>query len=257
MGSIRVAILTVCMLLTAVTTRSEENGPAEFVLVNAPYPPFVMPLGDPAGPGIDMEIALRVLERLGIPTTVRLVPFKRALAMLETGQADMTTSLSLRQERDAYLLWSEPYRTDTAYTFFTRKDSPFTPARLEDLRGKTVGMIRGFVYPRAFAGDPDIGKVEAPQMESLVEMLLHGRFDAIIVNNMAGRYELLATGKMNEVIQAPFEIRTPGDTGTVMGFSRARGRADLVPRFNAELRKMLADGTIRKIESAYRRFPTP
>lgn len=245
------ALLFFVLALLPVMAISEGTGQGEFILVNSPYPPYVMPEGHPTGPGIDMEIALRALERLGVTATVQFAPFKRVLVMLEQGQADMTTTLSFRAERDAYLLWSEPYRTDTTYVFFTVKGSPFQPARLEDLRGRTVGMVRGFTYPQAFAGDPDIARVEAPHMESLVGMLLAGRFDAIIVNSMAGRYELKATGRMDDVRQAPFGLRTPEDKGTVMGFSRIRGHEDLLSRFNAEIRRMLADGTVDEIERKY------
>lgn len=245
------ALLSLTLALLPVMARCEGTGQGEFVVANSPYPPYVMPEGHPAGPGIDMEIALRALERLGVNATVQFAPFKRVLAMLERGQADMTTSLSFRPERDAYLLWSEPYRTDTTYIFFTVKGSPFEPASMEDLRGRTVGMIRGFAYPQAFLEDPHIARVEAPQMENLVRMLLAGRFDVIIVNNMAGRYELKATGRMNDVRQASFELRTPDDRGTVMGFSKIRGHEGLLLRFNAEIRRMLADGTVDEIGKKY------
>ena len=228
-----------------------ESLPSEVLLVNAPYPPYVMPEGHSLGPGIDMEIAMTALENMGVKTTVQLVPFKRALAMLEEGQADLTTSLSFRAERDGYLLWSLPYRTDTNYIFFTRKDSDFEPKRIEDLRGRKVGVVRGFVFPPAFADDQAIEKVEAPHIASLMGMLLEERFDALIVNSIVGKHELMATGRMAEVRQAPFILRTPGDKGTVMGFSKARVSRDFVDRFNEQIRKMLDDGTIDRIEAKY------
>ena len=171
--------------------------------------------------------------------------------MLEAGQADLTTSLSYRAERDEYLCWSLPYRTDTNYIFFTRRDSDFEPGRIEDLRGRRVGVVRGFVFPAAFADDPAIEKVEAPHIPSLLAMLLEGRFDALIVNSIVGKHELKATGRMAEVRQAPFILQTPGDKGTVMGFSKARLSRDFVGRFDEQIRKMLGDGTIGRIEAKY------
>jgi polar amino acid transport system substrate-binding protein len=225
--------------------------PEEVILANAPYPPYVMPEKHAGGPGIDMEIAMTALENMGVRAVVKLAPFKRVLAMLEEGQAELTTSLSFRAERDEYLHWSLPYRTDTSYIFFTRKDSAFQPERIEDLRGMKVGVVRGFVFPAAFAEDPDIEKVEAPHIPSMLAMLLEGRFDALIVNSIVGKHEMLATGRMAEVKQAPFSLRSPNDKGTVMGFSKARVSREFVDRFNAELRKMLNDGTIDRIEDKY------
>jgi len=248
-------ILFVLVILTISNLAGPTLLPAEMttevVLVNASYPPYVMPQGHPLGPGIDMEVAMTALENMGVRTSVQLVPFKRALAMLEEGRADLTTSLSFREERDEYLLWSLPYRTDTSYIFFTRKDASFEPRRVEDLRGKSVGVVRGFVFPSAFADDAAIVKVEAPHVASLVGMLLKGRFDALIVNSIVGKHELMATGRLAEVKQAPFSLRSLNDKGTVMGFSKARVSREFVERFNAELRKMLDDGTIDRIEDKY------
>ena len=248
MKKILIALAVLAVLLPGMTSRAANT---EFILANAPYPPFVMPPGHPEGPGIDMEIAMRVLEGLGITPQVRIEPFKRVLALLEEGRADMTTSLSFRENRDRYLLWSTPYRSDTTYVFYVRKDSAFAPQKLEDLRGRTVGMARGFVFPEAFMHDMAIGKDEAPHMKSLAAMLLEGRFDAIIVNNLAGRYELQQTGRMSEIRQAPFSISSPDDAGTFMGFSRARIHRDLVQRFNAELERLKTEGVIDEIKRKY------
>lgn len=251
MGRNMSRMLAFLMILALPGLVCAESLPGEVVLVNADYPPYVMPEGHPGGPGIDMEIAMAALENMGVRAVVKLVPFKRVLAMLEEGQADLTTSLSYRVERDAYLYWSLPYRTDTSYIFFTRRDSGFEPKRIEDLRGRRVGVVRGFVFPAAFADDPAIEKVEAPHIPSLLAMLLEGRFDALIVNSIAGKYELIATGRMDEVIQAPFTLRTPDDKGTVMGFSKARVSQDFVDRFNEQIRKMLDQGTLGRIEATY------
>lgn len=198
-----------------------------------------------------MEIAVKALSNLGIKTSIQLVPFKRALAMLEIGQADLTTTLSFREDRDAYIQWSVPYRDSTTYIFFTQKSSPFTPASLGDLRGKTIGVVRGFTYPAAFTDDVGIKKSEAPDTASLMNMLLAGRFDAIIVNSIVGRYELHSTGKISQVKEAPIRLTSQDSKGTVMGFAKIRNLTNLVEAFNRELRKMLADGTIARIEKKY------
>ncbi|MEE4241835.1 MAG: transporter substrate-binding domain-containing protein [Desulfopila sp.] len=248
---LQLVIIALVTLLSVQSGQASSSLPTEVTLVNDPYPPYVMPAGHPLGPGIDMEIALQVLKNLGIEVTVELMPFRRVLATLEAGQADMTTSLSFRKERDAYLLWSRPYRKDVRYIFFTRRDSSFNPQRLDDLSGKDVGMVSGFVFPPAFIENRDIRKTEAPHMESLVNMLLADRFDAIIVNSVVGRYQLQATGRMTEVKEAQFELVTPGSKGTVMAFSRARNHEELVRHFDQELERMLSDGAIERIVEKY------
>lgn len=227
--------------------------PRELLMVNTPYPPYVMPEGHPAGPGIDVELARIALERIGVALRISMVPFSRGLFMLENGEAQLTTTLSVRDDRGAYLYWSHPYRTDVSYHFYVPADGAFLPRSLEELRGKTVGTVRGFFYPAPFADDAMIRKLEAPDMPSLVAMGAAKRFDAIIVNGIVGKYEIAVSGRAAQLKEAPFEIRSPDSRGTVFGFSRKAVAPDLVGAFNRELEKLIADGTMHSITEKYLR----
>jgi polar amino acid transport system substrate-binding protein len=221
------------------------------IIANAPYPPFVMPEGHALGPGIDMEIAIEALRRVGIRASVQMYPFTRVLAALKSGEAQLTTTLSFNAERDAYLRWSAPYRSGSGYLIFTLSSGGFKPAALEDLRGKSVGVVRGFVYPPAFSANAGIAKIEAPDSESLIKMFFAGRFDAIITNSIVGSYDLKTSGRMAEAYQAPFVLQSQDNRATVMGFSKQAVSADIVERFNRELSAMQADGTMANIERKY------
>lgn len=222
----------------------------EMVIANAPYPPFVTD-NESVGPGIDMEIAAETLGRMGIRAVTEIHPFPRVLALLKSGEAHMTTTLSFNPERDAYIGWSIPYRTGSGYRIFTLKESGYRPGSIADLRGKNIGVVRGFIYPASFAANREILKMEAADSELLVKMFLAGRFDAIIANSIVGVYELKATGRMEEVFQAPFLIRSEDNRATVMGFSRKTVSPETVEKFNLVLAGMLGDGTIDRIEKKY------
>jgi polar amino acid transport system substrate-binding protein len=221
------------------------------IIANAPYPPFVMPEGHALGPGIDMEIAIEALRRMGIRANVQMYPFTRVLAALKSGEAQLTTTLSFNADRDAYLRWSAPYRSGSGYLIFTLRSANFTPTALEDLRGKSVGVVRGFVYPPAFSANAGIAKIEAPDSESLIKMFFAERFDAIITNSIVGSYDLKASGRMAEAYQAPFVLQSQDNRATVMGFSKQAVSADIVERFNRELSAMQADGSMARIERKY------
>ena len=175
--------LLIAALLALATISPQYGASAQaqggtFIIANAPYPPFVMSEGHALGPGIDMEIAIEALRRMGLRAIVQMYPFTRVLAALKSGEAQLTTSLSFNAERDAYLRWSAPYRFGPGYLIFTLRSSGFKPAALEDLRGKSVGVVRGFVYPPAFSANAGIAKIEAPDSDSLIKMFFAGRFDA-------------------------------------------------------------------------------
>ncbi len=244
------AVLSVLLAGMTVLGPAAYAQQKEMIIANAPYPPFVTG-SEGAAPGIDMEIASTVLERMGIKTSVQIHPFPRVLAMLKSGEADMTTTLSFNEERDAYLEWSIPYRTGSGYRIFSLKESGFRPESLADLRGKTIGVVRGFSYPESFSGNRDILKLEAGDSGLLVRMFLAGRFDAMISNSIVGLYELKTTGRLQEVVQAPFLIRSEDNRATVMGFSRQSVSAETVDRFNLVLAEMIRDGTVDRIEKKY------
>lgn len=225
--------------------------PRELLMINTPYPPYVMPADHPVGPGIDVELASLALERIGVAVKISMVPFARGLFMLENGEAQLTTTLSVRDDRGAYLYWSTPYRTDVSYHFYVPADGAFIPRSIEELRGKTVGTVRGFFYPAPFAEDEAIRKLEAPDMPSLVAMGAARRFDAIIVNGIVGKYEIAVSGRAAQLTEAPFEIRSPDSRGTVFGFSKKAVAPDLVGAFNRELERLIADGTLRRITEKY------
>jgi polar amino acid transport system substrate-binding protein len=221
------------------------------LIANAAYPPFVMPEGHALGPGIDMEIVIEALWRMGLKADIRMYPFARVLTALKSGEAQLTTTLSFNAERDAYMRWSAPYRTGSGYLIFTLRSGGFEPSALEDLHGKSVGVVRGFVYPPAFSGNPSIAKAEAPDSEALIKMFFAGRFDAIIVNGIVGSYDLKASGRISEAYQAPFVLQSQDNRATVMGFSKQAVSAETVERFNRELSAMQADGTMARIERKY------
>lgn len=251
-ASLRTGALAFVASLIACSAHAQAF-PRELLMVNTPYPPYVMPEGHPAGPGIDVELASLALERIGVALKISMVPFSRGLFMLESGEAQLTTTLSVRDDRGAYLYWSLPYRTDVSYHFYVPADGSFIPRSLKELRGKAVGTVRGFFYPAPFAEDARIRKLEAPDMPSLVAMGAARRFDAIIVNGIVGKYEIAVSGRAAQLKEAPFEIRSPDSRGTVFGFSRKAVTQDLVGAFNRELEKLIADGTLRRITEKYLR----
>ena len=100
MNKVARSALMVLFAVFVTFTSFAQAMPKEVVLVNDPYPPFVMAENNPLGPGIDVEIATLALQKLGITTRVVLVPFSRGLLMLENGEAHLTTTLSVREDRD-------------------------------------------------------------------------------------------------------------------------------------------------------------
>ena len=86
--------------------------------------------------------------------------------MLKVGLADLTTTISRRDDREAYLRFTAPYRLGANYCFYTRRGSPVRIGSLDDLRDSRdidagwVSRARqiGFLLHRATVGGEPHGQ---------------------------------------------------------------------------------------------------
>lgn len=229
-----------------------EAPPTTLVLANTVYPPLVNPQGHASGEGIDIEIAREALKRGGYAGGIEIqwVPWKRALFMLERGLADFTTTVNHSAERDRFLRFSTSYRAGKHYDFYTRRGAGLNLTRLEDLRGLKLAVGAGYIYPQAVLDQLD-GRVEyARDVGTAVQLVEHGRADAVIVTTLVGLWEVRHLGLVGHLERQPLQYFNPEPT--FMGFSRASPRAmAALPAMDAGLASMLRDGSIARIEKRY------
>lgn len=236
----------------ALPARSEA--PPTLVLANTVYPPLVNPQGHASGEGIDIEIAREALKRGGYTGSIDLqwVPWKRALFMLERGLADFTTTVNHSAERERFLRFSISYRAGKHYDFYTRRDSKFNLARLEDLRGLRLALSAGYIYPQPVLDQLE-GRIEyARDVSTAVQLVEHDRADVVIVTTLVGLWEVRHLGLVGHLQRQPLQYfnREP----TFMGFSRISPRAmAALPAMDAGLASMQRDGSIARIEQRYLR----
>lgn len=248
MMGLRAAICLFSVLLTGIVTAGDGR---QLVMVNAPYAPFVNDEDDPLGDGIDLDIAREALRHAGYTVVVKRVPWKRALTMLEYGEADFTTSISHTAQREDFLVFSVGYRESARYLFYTVKGSPLTIRSLQDLQGHSVGSTAGFFYPTLFLETPGIVINEGNDMSSTVRKLLGGRTELIIVNAIAGRWEIQQLGLEHRLQRQPFELSSAYDAPTYMAFSRKTRYTEALAALNAGLTRMKQDGSLSRIETRY------
>lgn len=244
-------------LCCAVATLAEAGSASDvqpttavpLLLVNAPYPPYVNPAGDPSGEGIDIEIAREALRRGGYSVTVRLVPWKRVLAMLEKGEADLTTTISRNGDRSRYLAWSPGYRNSVSYHFYGRKGGKVVLKELADLDGRSLGLTSGFFFPPAITERLGVSLQTGSSVAQTVQMLDAGRADFIVVNGLAGAWEIRRLGLAGRLEQQPLVYSS--NSPTYMAFSRARNFSQHLAALNAGLASMEKDGSLALIEKKY------
>jgi len=62
---------------------------------------------DGVAKGIGVDVTVEVFKRMGYEATVTFVPFKRALDMIQSGEADMLTDVNKNEEREVYAIFIE------------------------------------------------------------------------------------------------------------------------------------------------------
>jgi len=111
------------------------------------FPPFVDE-GNPTG-GLSMEVIRAAYKTQGHEVKIHYVPWARALAGVESGIYDIVPDMWFSEARSKQFLFSTPY-ISTTVRFIKLKGDPFQYTGIESLKGKTIGVVRGYDYNEAF-----------------------------------------------------------------------------------------------------------
>jgi len=183
-------------------------------------PPYVLPDSEPRGAGIDIDLARQALALGGGPDfRVQLLPFRRVLALLESGQADLSLGMGRTPERERYMAYSQPYGGEVRHQFISAAGSRIEVRTLADLRGLRVGLVRGYVYPPAVLTAVGTPSSWASTRQALLRMVVAQRVDVAVMEAQAARRVAQELGLATALQVQPFESRSP--SGTHFVFSRA------------------------------------
>lgn len=225
-------------------------------LVTEVEPPYVLPPGDPRGRGIDVDIVQAAMQQGGGPPIQLLfVPFRRALLMMESGDADLMLGLSRTPERERYLLFSRPYGHEASYCFLRGRDRPAQVRSLADLGALRVGLVSGFVYPAALTAALGPARIMANDRSALLRMVAAGRADVAVMERLIAVWLLMREGFSAQLRAEDFVLS--GSGAPQLAFSRrsARAVAALAP-VNRGLNLLQAGGWHR-FEAPYSTPGTP
>lgn len=198
--------------------------------------------------GIYIDVVREAAKRAGLTLVFEVVPFKRALYLMEHGQADVMLGPNRTDERQKFMhyfgaaLPPEPkaiYVSDIAYDI---RD-------FEDLALRSVGVLRGAASYQKLIDIDALSLVEAMDYSTLFRMLDQRRIDALVVP------ELLAVELIRQ--EGPYRIRKSGMVlpGQLSFITVARKSDYFISgdfiRFERHLVKMRRDGTFDAIYARY------
>lgn len=202
-------------------------------LVTESWPPFAYEC-ESKPCGVDVELVVHVLATLGYEVQIQFVPWPRALARIQAGEADAILDISKGEsnEREHYLLFPGEPLSISSNSLFYRKSEPFVYEGLTSLRGKRVAVVRGYNYSSNFMSATFFSRDPGVSHEQNMKKLVRGRVDLALMDTAVGIHLIRTLHVEDQIAQDP----TLFISGKLyLAFASRPEYANLVSGFEREL----------------------
>ncbi len=220
----------------------------KIIFATSEWPPYLIAKNGQAT-GIHTEIIFELCKRLKIALEIQVLPWKRALMYAEKGKVDAVFSARHTEEREKFLYYSaEPIQIERT-VILTLKGSNLKVTEVDDLKGKVLGVVRGYAYGPKFDNYQGIGKEVCDDDEQLIRLLAKKRISlAVGADEDSLKYVCKKLGVEAQVVYALNEIPS------YIAFSKKamgeKGKT-LAEKFSEVLRQLKKEGFIKKTQSKY------
>jgi polar amino acid transport system substrate-binding protein len=219
------------------------------IAVDDGNPPFMYEKDNQAV-GLYPLLLREIFKQMGVPVTVKAYPWKRALEISARGEAGVG-GIYKNEKRLLIYDYSAPLYSEKLL-IYVKGDGRFEFTGVNDLKGKTVGVLAGWSYGDAFdqARAQGLFKVEEVSDDAAnFEKLLAGRIDCVVAIELTG--QLIITEKKYagqiEALPAPMTIND-----TYLVFAKSAQQTALLEKFNAALESMKQDGAYETLIKSLR-----
>jgi polar amino acid transport system substrate-binding protein len=210
--------------------------------------------------GANVDIVTEALTRLGYSVEIKFYPWKRALRMVEFGQADGIIDASYNENRAKYMFFPKEAISTEKWYGFKRKGSLLTlDEDFENAKYMKLGVARAFIYGGEIQKAINSGKFKYLDVGhnnlSNIKKLIANRFDMFIGVKATILLHAKKTGDFDkiEIIKktGTNEDYLLNSSRTYLGFSKKRVNKKLAEDFSKSIAQMKADGTIENIRKKY------
>jgi polar amino acid transport system substrate-binding protein len=155
------------------------------------YPPMMI---EDSRSGIYQDILDELAKLTGDRFNVQYYPYPRIGLLFSEGQLDLEPGVypGWMQSQATPGIFSVPFGKVVDVLVFAPHKA-FAVKQPEDLRGKSVGMVRGYAYPElsALIASGQLDRRNGLNEQQLLGMLVKARFDQVILNKAVAQYNLL------------------------------------------------------------------
>ena len=200
--------------------------------------------------GFDVDLAKEAGRRMDVQIEFKPIDWDNKEFEITSGNIDMIwNGCDIMPEYKEYMIFSRPYM-DNRQILLVRKDNPKNIHSVGDLAGKIVGTQSGSNSETYINQNSGLKKSFAEfktyrNIKEGFDALNKGEFDVLIIDEIAGRYELSRHPGTMEVIEA-----TVGSV-TEFGIGFRKDNTDLRDRVQKVFDEMITDGTAKKISEQW------
>lgn len=201
--------------------------------------------------GFSTDVVNAVLERMNVKVNSLIVyPWKRALTNLQTGKCQALFSANFTQERTEFAWYPKEPLVESLWVIWVKKDSCHTYTGFSALKGKKVGVVRGYSYTEEFWSFLTTHNVyeQANSDEINFKKLNAGRIDYAAAELWNGSQILKTLGYKNIVPITSHPIKS---SGLFIMFSKKSVSQDFVAQFSNELIQFKKEPAYQVLLDAY------
>lgn len=222
------------------------------------YPPFGSETQEGCV-GVSCELIEEALKRSGKKLKVSFVPWKRALAEVRLGNADMVFNAAQTPERLRYAHFPVEVLENEMSVFFVRKDSNIKiDPKFQNVKHLRLGIQDGFFYGKNLNRAIERHKFKqvtaVNDLGTNVKKLMNKRIDTFAGNYFTTMHYLQENDLVSHfdiVTDQQGQFVVAGKTKTYVAFSKKTVPYPIVEQVGEALRVMKLDGTYQKIINKY------
>lgn len=224
-----------------------------------PAPPFMIGANQDGQEvsGIDVDLAREIARRMNVEIDFIRCSWARCLLLMQSGDADMLSSVYKRPEREKYLHYFDgPYLDQLPITFYVKKGSGRVVNTYEDLyRLERIGVLRGAGYFKRFDTDGRLKKLEVTSQDQLFPMLVGDRFEAMAGYVPTENYRLVEEGYAGKIERTRYEFAE--NEPVFMAISKKSTFIKRLEEFNRVNTELANEGILIRVRDAYYQKYTP
>lgn len=214
---------------------------------NAQFPPYEMVADDGSFEGIDVEVAQKIAEKLGLELVVDDMGFDAALQAAQQGKSDMVMAgVTVTDERKAVMDFSNSYANGVQVVIV--KDGSSIQS-IDDLKGKMIGTQKGttgYIYCSDTEENGGFGEDHVTAYAdgaSAVQALANGQVDAVVIDSAPAKEYVKANPGL--------KILSTEYANEDYAIGVKKGNTALLNAINAALKELTDDGTVKSIIDKY------